>query len=315
MITILMRIFSLHVALICCTNALVSPTLNLFRFGHRLDTTSSLCRERCEEYRRECCPDPLSSRRSLSSRAIGTPINDFILFMAKENNEEGNIVQQGSNEGNDEAKMMPSFFEKSLKVIKSIRGNLFYSSDDRKIGSSGEIFVLMEVLVLLSILRGKVPLLHHLVSFLCGPILFLSGIVVSGFAIKELGLTSFTALANPIPSKQGGKMVTSGIYSYIRHPVYTGNLSCFIGLSVMTKSSMRLLLCFLYYILVEFKSRKEEENMEMEFGVDLYQDYKQRVRGKFIPSKDQFSQMKRLLTNSDTKGDGDETRTDGFLFP
>ena len=55
--------------------------------------------------------------------------------------------------------------------------------------------------------------------------------------------------------------------------------------------------------------------MEMEFGVDLYQDYKQRVRGKFIPSKDQFSQMKRLLTNSDTKGDGDETRTDGFLFP
>lgn len=113
-------------------------------------------------------------------------------------------------------------------------------------------------------------------------------------------------------------MVTSGVYSYVRHPVYAGNLGCFVGLSIMTHSSMRLLLSLLYYIVVELKSRQEEVNMGKEFGGNVYRDYRGRVKGKFFPSRDllvEWTKSKVSRFQDEQDDDDDDESTRGYLFP
>lgn len=230
-----------------------------------------------------------------------------------DNNQKGGSIQKVQNKVKD---LDLVAIKERVKMF--LQRNIFNAPKDKEFGSSGEISIVMEIALLFCIFRGHVPLLQHLISFLFGPVLFLFGIAVTGLGIKELNTSSFTALTNPIPAEKGGKMVTSGVFSYIRHPVYAGNLCCFIGLSVMTNSSIRLLLTSLYYVVVELKSRQEEINMEKEFGSAVYKKYKENVKGKFIPSRDRIVQKFQDKKGSGNKSKNGEDTTDdmkGLLFP
>jgi len=153
----------------------------------------------------------------------------------------------------------------------------------KDLGSRREVYVIPQFILVLSILTGKLPFYTEAVSTLFGPVIFALGALVMGLAIKEMG-GSFTAYPVPVPKEEGGNLIRTGIFSLVRHPVYTGNLCCFIGLSIMTESSMRLLLTAFYYVYVAIKSQQEEEEMLTLFG-EQYDDYKQQVQGKFIPQK------------------------------
>ncbi len=78
-----------------------------------------------------------------------------------------------------------------------------------------------------------------------------------------------------------GKLVTRGIYAYIRHPQYTGFLLVTLGMifewATLPLLIMWPLLALLYYRL----ARKEETDMEHEFDA-AYVEYKQRT-GMFLP--------------------------------
>ena len=78
-----------------------------------------------------------------------------------------------------------------------------------------------------------------------------------------------------------GRLVTSGIYAYIRHPQYTGfllmTLGCLIEWATLPLLIMWPALAILYYRL----ARREETDMEREFG-DAYREYKART-SMFIP--------------------------------
>lgn len=185
-----------------------------------------------------------------------------------------------------------NFFESVWTRIERLAKSTLTNTvnNEREFGSRGEAIVMMQFVLSVFILLGKVPLLQDLINFLFGPVLFLGGIFLSGQAIRELNTTSFTALTQPVQIEKGGKLITSGVYSYMRHPVYTGNILSLIGLSIMTHSSMRFLLTIFYYILVDWKSREEERNMVKEFGYNTYESYRQRVRGKFFPHWDVVSE-------------------------
>lgn len=78
-----------------------------------------------------------------------------------------------------------------------------------------------------------------------------------------------------------GELVTQGIYAHIRHPQYTGFLLITLGMMfewlTLPLLIMWPILVWIYYRL----ARKEEADMEAEFG-DAYRDYKARTR-MFIP--------------------------------
>jgi protein-S-isoprenylcysteine O-methyltransferase Ste14 len=77
------------------------------------------------------------------------------------------------------------------------------------------------------------------------------------------------------------KLVTNGIYRYIRHPLYTFGSSMFISFGMMADSWFIAALGILTFILMAIRTPKEEANLVEKFG-DEYREYMKRT-GRFLP--------------------------------
>jgi protein-S-isoprenylcysteine O-methyltransferase Ste14 len=84
-------------------------------------------------------------------------------------------------------------------------------------------------------------------------------------------------------SKEAGKgeLVTRGIYAYIRHPQYTGFMLITLGMLLEWATLPLLIMWPILFVLYYRLAKKEEADMEAEFG-DAYREYKQRT-SMFIP--------------------------------
>ena len=77
------------------------------------------------------------------------------------------------------------------------------------------------------------------------------------------------------------KLVTNGIYRYIRHPLYTFGSSMFVAFGMMADNWFIAALGILTFILMAIRTPKEEANLIEKFG-DEYRDYMKRT-GRFLP--------------------------------
>lgn len=80
-----------------------------------------------------------------------------------------------------------------------------------------------------------------------------------------------------------GKLVTTGIYSYMRHPQYTGFILMTLGLLVHWATIPLLVMWPLLIIQYIRLAKKEEQEMITQFG-DEYREYMEKVP-RFIPKK------------------------------
>jgi len=81
--------------------------------------------------------------------------------------------------------------------------------------------------------------------------------------------------------KSKGKLVTTGIYKYVRHPQYVGFLLITLGLNVMWLTIITLIMWPILAVLYWRLAKKEDKDMEEQFGEE-FQEYKRQVPG-FIP--------------------------------
>ncbi len=72
------------------------------------------------------------------------------------------------------------------------------------------------------------------------------------------------------------RIVTTGVYSVVRHPQYLGGLLAHVGISFLLSAFYSLVSTPLVVLIVYVISRKEEEELIKEFG-DEYEGYKRRV--------------------------------------
>jgi protein-S-isoprenylcysteine O-methyltransferase Ste14 len=113
-------------------------------------------------------------------------------------------------------------------------------------------------------------------------IVALAGLAVALWAYRAMG-RSFTAFPRPI---EGGSLVESGPFRYVRHPVYAGGLVFFAGLSLALGPwglAGTAVLAPLWW----FKARYEERLLRERYPG--YEAYAQRVRGRLVP-RPPFSQ-------------------------
>jgi protein-S-isoprenylcysteine O-methyltransferase Ste14 len=97
------------------------------------------------------------------------------------------------------------------------------------------------------------------------------GVIVMFMGFRGLG-KSLTA--NPVPN-QDGKLVTTGIYSRVRHPIYTGLLAITLGLVVSSGVWGQILLWIALAMLLTYKLRWEEVMLTAKYKD--YAEYKARV--------------------------------------
>lgn len=93
------------------------------------------------------------------------------------------------------------------------------------------------------------------------PFISLLGLVLMALAGVVL-LVSFVALGNsltasPLP-KQRGQLVTTGLYSYVRHPIYSGLLLLSLGVVLDAGWWPQLVVVLMLFLLLRIKAQFEE---------------------------------------------------------
>jgi protein-S-isoprenylcysteine O-methyltransferase Ste14 len=99
------------------------------------------------------------------------------------------------------------------------------------------------------------------------------GIVISIIARKTIA-TNWSA---NIEFKKGHELITTGIYSYVRHPIYTGILLMLIGTFLFTGTLSAILLFLIILFFVLYKIRQEEELLIKHFPKE-YPIYRKRAK-------------------------------------
>jgi len=205
-----------------------------------------------------------------------------------------------------------SLLQSTQSALKPIITNIFKG----EVGKRGEAYLFLQLFLTYSIAIGHMPLLKNFIQALFGPILLLGGVATMISSIQEMHSSkSFTAFTTPVSSEEGGTLVNGGVYGKVRHPVYAGNVAALIGWSVMSNSAMRLFLTFGYYMVVEKKVKREEEEMKKEFGnvsgKKSYEQYMVDVPDRFIPFKWMNGVFDKVVRKQkqQSKGTGDGTGT------
>jgi protein-S-isoprenylcysteine O-methyltransferase Ste14 len=87
--------------------------------------------------------------------------------------------------------------------------------------------------------------------------------------------------SSSIDLKQDHELVTSGIYGYMRHPIYSGVFLMDLGSVVFFQNIELLIISLIVVSFFIYKARLEEKFMTQNFP-DSYPDYTKKVKG-FIP--------------------------------
>jgi len=125
--------------------------------------------------------------------------------------------------------------------------------------------ILQNLSVLVPVINFSIPLLHLII---CTPFL----IPGAWLAIKGVKETTLKVAE----THRTETIVTTGVYSVVRHPQYLGGLLAHAGISFLLSAGYSLLLTPLMVVLIYLISRKEEEELIREFGKE-YEDYQKKV--------------------------------------
>jgi protein-S-isoprenylcysteine O-methyltransferase Ste14 len=96
-----------------------------------------------------------------------------------------------------------------------------------------------------------------------------------------LRTNSYAAPVIRIQKERGHKVVTTGPYAYVRHPMYAGALLFILGAPLLLGSWWGLLAGVLIVILIGVRAVLEERMLKTE--LEGYADYAERVRYRLVP--------------------------------
>lgn len=111
-----------------------------------------------------------------------------------------------------------------------------------------------------------------------------------GFALSLLSLIFFLILkmelncsfSPVIKVENDQELITSGIYSYVRHPIYSLYFMFYAGIFFLTSNYLIGISWLLLYLLFIIRRIKNEEEMLISHFGKRYIEYRERT-GKFIP--------------------------------
>jgi protein-S-isoprenylcysteine O-methyltransferase Ste14 len=112
-------------------------------------------------------------------------------------------------------------------------------------------------------------------TWLLGAVFWLAGCTVYGKAMGAFSLDQLFGVPEFRPNREQ-RLVTTGIRSRLRHPVYAGHCLLLAGNSLASGLVANYLLLGWFLVTLPFMLHFEDKELEKRFG-DAYRDYKQRV--------------------------------------
>ena len=139
---------------------------------------------------------------------------------------------------------------------------------------SGIMFLLAFILAGLNFRFGwfKLPT----IAIIMASIIFLIAYAMYAEVLRENEYLSRT-----VEVSENQKVVDTGLYGLVRHPMYTSTIFLFLSMPLVLDSILSFIVMLAYPIIIIFRIRNEEEVLEKD--LDGYKEYKEKVKYKLIP--------------------------------
>jgi protein-S-isoprenylcysteine O-methyltransferase Ste14 len=103
----------------------------------------------------------------------------------------------------------------------------------------------------------------------------------TGFIMWVMHENSFAAPVVKVQSERGHRVIDSGPYAWVRHPMYSGSLLFLAGTSLLLGSWWGVAMTPLFTVLFGIRTGIEERTLTV--GLPGYGDYTSRVRYRLLP--------------------------------
>lgn len=109
-----------------------------------------------------------------------------------------------------------------------------------------------------------------------GTVIFLLAYVLYAEVLRENEYLSRT-----IEVQEGQKVVDTGLYGIVRHPMYMATVLLFLSMPIILGSIPSFVVMLMYIPIIAKRIRNEEKVLED--GLDGYKQYKERVKYRIMP--------------------------------
>ena len=108
-----------------------------------------------------------------------------------------------------------------------------------------------------------------------------AAVFLIAYALYAEVLRENAYLSRTVEVQEDQKVIDTGLYGIVRHPMYMSTLLLFLSMPVVLGSVISFGIILLYIPIINKRIRNEEQVLEE--GLDGYTDYEKRVRYRVIP--------------------------------
>ncbi len=164
---------------------------------------------------------------------------------------------------------------KNPKLLqKRLNANERESEQKQVVALSGIMFLAAFVVAGLSIRFGW-PMLPKWISY-AAAIIFLFVYILYAEVLREN-----IYLSRTVEVQENQKVIDTGLYGIVRHPMYMATLFLFLSMPLVLGSAFSFLILLLYIPIIRKRIRGEESVLEQ--GLEGYLEYEKKVKYKIIP--------------------------------
>ena len=109
-----------------------------------------------------------------------------------------------------------------------------------------------------------------------GSVVFIVAYILYAEVLREN-----TYLSRTIEVQEGQKVIDTGLYGIVRHPMYSATLLLFLSMPIVLGSVWSFLIFLVYPFIIAARLKDEEKFLEEE--LDGYREYKEKVKYRLIP--------------------------------
>ena len=107
------------------------------------------------------------------------------------------------------------------------------------------------------------------------------GVFLAAYLMYAEVLRENTYLSRTVEVQENQRVIDTGLYGIVRHPMYSATLFLFLSMGIVLGSPVSVAILLLYIPIIALRMKNEEQVLEK--GLDGYKAYKTRVRYKVIP--------------------------------
>ena len=108
-----------------------------------------------------------------------------------------------------------------------------------------------------------------------------AGIFIAAYVLYAEVLRENVYLSRTVEVQENQKVIDTGLYGVVRHPMYMSTLILFSSMPIVLGSFISFIITLFYIPIIAFRIKNEEKVLEA--GLDGYAEYKKKVKHKVIP--------------------------------